>query len=281
MSTLKNFATKRVLFYLILSLGCLLFPVSLTSQVQAQESYDPWKRRQELQEGIKNCDGLRQKLETGEYVAVKNGDRLISVPKKNVIEELTLQLLAGEITPAEMTEMSRLLGIWSKQRIANLNEERKILSERLARLEADLGVDISGRTTPPGGTGTKGTTGATTGWTGTWVGGGDTVTISATGNSISASFQYKHPPHSTGTGQWTNCKIEGNKATCNWSENYDDEDKSAVRGGTLVVTLNGDSITGQSLEENEPRFTWKQGISPYSSSIRKGARWSINLTRKK
>lgn len=115
-------------------------------------------------------------------------------------------------------------------------------------------------------------------WAGRWgqalSNGAYTSTISISGNSFRASFQYQNG-HSTGTGQW-NCIVTGNTARGNWTESYNDPDKSVQRRGTLQVTINGDKITGQAFED-EPVFNWR--TSPYSSAMRKGAVWPISLTR--
>lgn len=268
---LKNVLRRGFLIGLF-SLGLLLAMPMIWAQVPPPEI-------KQLRDQINFVNAEIRKIESGQWVAVKVEDRVLAVPKDVVIQELTLQMLTGEITSQEMAEMSRLVGIWTKDRLARLKSLKGIWSERLAGLEERFGTDVSGRTKPE----TEDTKPPepAAGWSGTWVGGGAVVTISASGNSISASFNYKHPPQSVGSGNWMNCIIEGYKATCTWSESYEDEDKSASRGGTLEVTLNGDSISGQSFETNEPQFTWKQGVSPYWSSIRKGATWSINLTRKK
>lgn len=251
----------------ILCLGCLLAGVLMTSRMQAQARNEHLNERKELQEKLRNCEDLFKKIESGEYVAVKSEGILIAISKNRVIEELTLQSLAGEITSEELTQMSRLLGIWTKEKLTSLKSIMAEIKLKIELNELDLSYDTAHF--------------ANKNWVGTWVSGDFTLIISANGDVISASFQYKSPPHSTGKGQWTGCSLEGNTAVCDWSENYEDEDKSVVRGGKLVVTRDGDSITGTSTEENEPLFTWKQGVSPYPSSIRKNARWPINLTRKK
>jgi hypothetical protein len=117
-------------------------------------------------------------------------------------------------------------------------------------------------------------------WAGNWSqnlsNGAYASTISLSGNSLRASFQYQNG-HSTGTGQW-NCTVTGNTARGYWTESYNDPDKSAQRRGTLQATINGDTITGQALED-EPVFSWR--TSPYTSAMRKGAVWPISLTRRR
>jgi hypothetical protein len=127
------------------------------------------------------------------------------------------------------------------------------------------------RVLPIGGAGT---------WEGRWSqnlsSGSYASTISISGNSLTSSFQYQNG-HSTGTGRW-NCTVSGNTARGTWTESYNDPDKSAQRRGTLQLTLSGDSITGQAIED-EPVFSWR--TSPYSSAMRKGAVWPITLTRRR
>lgn len=292
MSILQTCLQTRGLFCLLLV--CLLFAAPLQGQAQTKGEYDPWQERKEVREGIEILDGIIHKLETGEYVAVKLGDRLVSVPKETVIKELTLQLLAGEITSAEMTAMSRLLGIWSKQRIASHKKSRQLLSERLAQLEAQLGTDVSGRTKPPGKPGGQGTIvtpppprpGRPQGppipsvnWAGVYKSSTGTITIQSAGNSISATYQYKSDD-AIGKGEWTNCQVTGNQAKCNWTEDYRDMDKTTEQGGTLEVTLNGDKLVGVSTLGWTPEFNWLRPERKGTYPTRKaGATYKIDATR--
>lgn len=122
-----------------------------------------------------------------------------------------------------------------------------------------------------------------TDWTGTWTGtsawGVVTISISGSGNGISAATVHKKNNGFTDNGNWSGCKLEGSSLTCKWTEQYEDADKKASRSGTLLVIKSGDTISGTSTEDT-PNFSWKNGVSPYSSSIAKGAQWSINVRKK-
>lgn len=123
-----------------------------------------------------------------------------------------------------------------------------------------------------------------TDWSGTWVGktgwGEVIITISGSGNSISATTMHKKSNGFTDNGQWSGCKVEGGTLTCHWTEKYEDPDKSISRSGTLSVTKSGDTISGTAFED-EPSFNWKPNISPYGSSMRKGAQWPLSVKKSK
>jgi hypothetical protein len=124
------------------------------------------------------------------------------------------------------------------------------------------------------------TVSSTQNWAGTWVGSyNQTVHISGSGSSISASFEYQQPGAS-GNGQWSNCRVTGNTAECNYTAHHDDATKSGSRRGTLKVTLNGDTITG-TLYEDEPQWTYKgdRNASNVSSAMYKGAQFPVTFKR--
>jgi hypothetical protein len=117
-------------------------------------------------------------------------------------------------------------------------------------------------------------------WTGTWVGSyNQIVRISGGGSSISASFEYQQPGAS-GNGQWSNCRVTGNTAECNYTANHDDETKSGTRRGKLIVTLNGDTITG-TYYEDEPQWTYKgdRNATNVTSAMYKGAQFPVTFKR--
>ena len=96
---------------------------------------------------------------------------------------------------------------------------------------------------------------------------------------MSASFTSQGPENNwKNVGQWSDCKVNGNSAKCNWTCSYSDNDKSGTRNGTLEVTLSGNTISG-SYYEDTPSFTWKPGVDKYTK-MQKGAVWPFNMKRK-
>ena len=120
-------------------------------------------------------------------------------------------------------------------------------------------------------------------WAGTYEGntswGVLRIVISGLGNGISATTAHIKTSGYTDKGQWFDCKVEGNKLKCKWTEKFEDGDKSASRNGTVEVTLQGNVLSGTSFE-NEPSFSWKPNISPYQSGMRAGAAWPLTITKK-
>lgn len=120
-------------------------------------------------------------------------------------------------------------------------------------------------------------------WAGTYEGntswGVLRIVISGLGNGISATTAHIKTSGYTDKGQWFDCKVEGNKLKCKWTEKFEDGDKSASRNGTVEVTLQGNVLSGTSFE-NEPSFSWKPNISPYQSGMRAGAAWPLSITKK-
>lgn len=120
-------------------------------------------------------------------------------------------------------------------------------------------------------------------WAGTYEGntswGVLRIVISGLDNGISATTAHIKTSGYTDKGQWFDCKVEGNKLKCKWTEKFEDGDKSASRNGTVEVTLQGNVLSGTSFE-NEPSFSWKPNISPYQSGMRAGAAWPLTITKK-
>lgn len=118
---------------------------------------------------------------------------------------------------------------------------------------------------------------------GTWEGntgyGTLTVTVKGSGNGISAKTAHVKNNGFTDKGEWNNCQLSGNTLKCLWYEDYEDGDKKIHRMGFNSITLTGDQLQISS-EDDEPNFTWKPNITPYSSGIRKGATWSASIKRK-
>ncbi len=126
----------------------------------------------------------------------------------------------------------------------------------------------------------------TSGWNGTFVGekGRATLTCSATGGSLSCSGQYNlagaYHKNARGSGQYSNCRLEGNKATCDWTGSHEDDDKTATATGTATMTLSGDKITGTNVVV-VGSVTWKGGHPLYASNFEKGNTSGIYAERQK
>lgn len=120
-------------------------------------------------------------------------------------------------------------------------------------------------------------------WSGNYEGnsawGKHTVQVSGSGTSFSANTIHAKNNGFTDKGQISGCTAEGEKLKCRWTEQYEDADKRISRKGTVTLSKSGNSLSGVALEE-EPSFFWKTGISPYSSSIQKGAVWNWTVTKK-
>jgi hypothetical protein len=108
-----------------------------------------------------------------------------------------------------------------------------------------------------------------------------TYRFSGSSSSVSASWTYAGLDFK-GTGSLNSKKMEGNKATGTWNVQHEDDTKTGSRSGTFTLTLNGNTITGQ-LVENTPTWSYKPGYSAANvfSSMHKGSVWAINITRKK
>lgn len=120
-------------------------------------------------------------------------------------------------------------------------------------------------------------------WSGNWEGnsswGKHSVQASGSGSSFSASTTHAKNNGFTDKGQISGCVAEGGKLKCRWTEQFEDGDKKISRKGTVTLSKSGNSLSGVALEE-EPSISWKPGISPYSSSIRKGAVWNWTVSKK-
>lgn len=118
-------------------------------------------------------------------------------------------------------------------------------------------------------------------WNGTFVDNYSTFNFSGGGGSVSATWTYV-VGDSKGTASLTSTKMNGNTATGTWKAQHEDNTKTGSRSGTFTVTISGNNITGQ-LVEDTPKWSYKAGYSAanVSSSMRKGATWAINISRKK
>jgi hypothetical protein len=117
-------------------------------------------------------------------------------------------------------------------------------------------------------------------WTGTWTGSYEYIVhISGAGDSISATYRYEQVGAS-GSGQWSNCRVTGNTAECDYTGTHDDATKSGTRRGKVKVTLSGDTMTGTWYEDT-PQWSYKPGYSAanVSSAMFKGAEFYMIFKR--
>jgi hypothetical protein len=84
----------------------------------------------------------------------------------------------------------------------------------------------------------------------------------------------------SGSGQWSNCRVTGNTAECDYTGTHDDATKSGTRRGKLKVSLSGDTMTG-TLYEDTPQWSYKPGYSAanVSSAMYKGAEFPVTFKR--
>lgn len=118
-------------------------------------------------------------------------------------------------------------------------------------------------------------------WNGTFTDSYSIFNFSGSSSSVSATWTYT-VGDSKGTASLTSTKVNGNTASGTWKAQHQDNTKSGSRSGTFTITINGNTITGQLLEDT-PKWSYKAGYSAanVSSSMVKGATWGISITRKK
>lgn len=118
-------------------------------------------------------------------------------------------------------------------------------------------------------------------WNGTFTDSYSKFIFSGSANSVPATWTYV-VADSKGTASINSIQVKGNTATGTWRAQHQDDTKSGTRSGTFTLTLNGDNISGQ-LVEDTPNWSYKPGYSAanVNSSMRKGAVWAININRKK
>lgn len=118
-------------------------------------------------------------------------------------------------------------------------------------------------------------------WNGTFTDAYSTFSFSGSASAVSATWKYV-VSDSKGTGSLTSMKVNGNTATGTWNVQHTDDTKTGSRSGTFTVAINGNTITGQ-LVEDTPNWNYKPGYSAanVNSSMRKGVVWPVYITRKK
>ena len=117
-------------------------------------------------------------------------------------------------------------------------------------------------------------------WNGTFIDAYSKFSFSGSTSSVSATWTYV-VSDSKGTASLSSTQVKGNTATGTWRAQHQDNTKTGSRSGTFTITLNGNTISGQ-LVEDTPNWNYKQGYSAanVSSSMKKGAVWAINISRK-
>ncbi len=107
-------------------------------------------------------------------------------------------------------------------------------------------------------------------WTGTWVADNDRIKFIISGDrkEFSISFEYEYPGaywnEAKGKVKLTNCKIDGNAGTCDWSDAFQTKDYNSSAKGKMKLELNGDRIS-VSLSEITvaDKVSWKGGKELY------------------
>jgi hypothetical protein len=200
---------------------------------------------------------IRIKLIAGKYNV--NIDECMAVPGTEMFDcILTLELvMRNAIRTAKSLNRATLL---SKQK--DLKTQLNFHRNNLVALGCNSSIAATGN------------------WNGTFADSYGSITISGTGSTISATFTSQGPENNwKNVGQWSECTVNGNKATCKWTCSYSDNDKTGTRKGTVEVTLNGNSISG-SYREDTPSFTWKPGIDNKYTKMQKDAVWPFNMKRR-
>lgn len=118
-------------------------------------------------------------------------------------------------------------------------------------------------------------------WSGTYyhqmMAGETTLTITFSGGTLTAT-EIWNDRGSSGVNTWTNCKVDGKTAKCDWTGTYNDKEKSAIRKGTISPLVSESYVSG-SYYEDEPTITWR--VKPHETVLRKGAVWPASWMRKK
>ncbi len=110
-------------------------------------------------------------------------------------------------------------------------------------------------------------------WDGTYA--NDTMTLKLTGNS--ATYSYRSKGY-TQTGTWTIKWDNEYGAKGTFSEKYEDAEKYGTRGGAVVIVMEENKLTYETVNY-APSFKWKDGIQRPSPWI-EGMTWNQVLIRK-
>jgi len=111
-------------------------------------------------------------------------------------------------------------------------------------------------------------------WAGTYGDGENEYTL--TGGNAGLSGQGRSLRGNPASGQWSACVVEGNRATCQFSGSFRDDDKSASYSGTAQLTLDGDTLSGTNVLERVS-ISWRS--APYGTVFQEGARFPFSLKR--
>jgi hypothetical protein len=257
---------------------------------QARMAYINSKNRIAYEARMESCEGLLDKLDCAGIEVVEenkppvNEEVAVTVPDDIDPEcrEVYLQLKAAEkeqqraeaylndITPKFSRAGPRGYEMYKRAQ-ANRDSAAEKKSQADKNLKACQGIPEGDEEEPIAGN---------ENWAGTWSGSYNlVVNISGAGDSISASFQYQQVGAS-GSGQWSNCRVTGSTAECDYTAHHDDATKSGNRRGKVKVILSGDTITGTFFEDT-PQWSYKPGYSAanVSSAMFKGAEFHVTFKR--
>ncbi|MCJ7587860.1 MAG: hypothetical protein MUQ00_08190 [Candidatus Aminicenantes bacterium] len=110
---------------------------------------------------------------------------------------------------------------------------------------------------------------------GTWEqpyhGGKSTLTINASGSGTSEALGtgLTNGQPSKEVGTISQGVVDGQTLTCHWESTYSDGDKTITRGGTLTLTLNGDTLTATGTVDPES-IKEKWNVGKYASRAKSG-----------
>ena len=112
-------------------------------------------------------------------------------------------------------------------------------------------------------------------FSGNWVGGKATLTISAAGNTLSVNSVLQDGP--TRDNSTASCVVVGASSNCTGSGRFSDSDKDIAYRFESTMTPAGNQINYQ-WKYTDAQFTWR--TPPYSTFIRKDGTGSTTLSRR-
>ena len=113
-------------------------------------------------------------------------------------------------------------------------------------------------------------------WSGTYSDGQNEYILSGRGYGLTAQGRSLRGTKSSG--RWSDCAVQGNRATCTFSGSYEDADKTATYTGIADTTLSADGISGTHTLTNVS-VSWRS--APYNTAFHEGAVFPFSLPRKR